>query len=391
MSQSQKITIGYFLTFISLGLTVSALGPTLPSLAVQTGTSLSGISLLFVARNLGFMAGALLFGRLYDRLPGHRLMVLSLMFISLSMAVVPLVPALWLLTLVICCLGFFQPGLDVGGNTLLVWLYQERVGAFMNGLHFFFGIGAFITPMVVAWAIATSDGVRPAFWVLAFLIFLPALYLVRQPSPTMPSSMSAANGGPTNKGLVLLIALFFFLYVGAEVSFGGWIFTYVTARGLATAESAATLTSLFWGALMVGRLLAILIARRLRNRAIIFGDLLGSVASVTLLLLWSHLPAAIWLGTILLGLSMASVFPTTLSLAERHLHVRGRTTSYFFIGASLGGMIIPWLVGQLFETVGPTSVLVTVLLALLAAALVFAFLLQQITHRQPAPAESFLR
>ncbi len=51
--------------------------------------------------------------------------------------------------------------------------------------------------------------------------------------------------------------LFFFLYVGAEVGFGGWIFTYAVALDLGSETAAAYLTSAFWGALTFGRLLTI--------------------------------------------------------------------------------------------------------------------------------------
>jgi hypothetical protein len=37
----------------------------------------------------------------------------------------------------IFALGMAEGALDVGGNTLLVWVHQEKVGPFMNGLHFF--------------------------------------------------------------------------------------------------------------------------------------------------------------------------------------------------------------------------------------------------------------
>jgi len=64
-------TLGYYAAFIALGLVSASLGPTLPGLANNTGSQLSHISLLFVARSSGYLAGSLLGGRLYDRITGH--------------------------------------------------------------------------------------------------------------------------------------------------------------------------------------------------------------------------------------------------------------------------------------------------------------------------------
>lgn len=72
--QKRQVTLGYYLTFISLGVVTAALGPALPYLAAQTGTALAVVSVLFVSRALGLILGALLSGRLYDRL-GHPILI----------------------------------------------------------------------------------------------------------------------------------------------------------------------------------------------------------------------------------------------------------------------------------------------------------------------------
>lgn len=380
MKPELRITLNYYLAFIALGLVMAALGPTLPGLAEQTDSRLNEISILFTARSLGFLMGALLAGRLFDRFPGHKLMALAISLIAITFALIPFIPELWLLTAVMLLLGLFEPGIDVGGNTLIVWLHRDKVAPYMNGMHFFFGVGAFVSPIIIAWAISVTDGIQWAFWIIAILIFLPATAVIRFPSPTAPPRDTADQSRQNSWSLIGLIALFFFLYGGAEVAFGGWIFTYVTELGLSSAEAAALLTSLFWGSLTAGRLISIPLATRYRNRTIIFADLIGCLLCVGVILLWPNSLTAVWLGTIGLGLSMASVFPTTLSLAERHLHVSGQTTSYFFAGASLGAMTIPWIIGQQFETIGPIITMAIIFICLVAATAVFGGLIWQITH-----------
>ena len=91
------------------------------------------------------------------------------------MLLIPVVPLLWLLAAVLLILGLGEGALDVGGNTLLVWGYREKVAPYMNALHFFFGVGAFISPIIVAQAIQATGDIMLAYWALAVLM-LPAFW-----------------------------------------------------------------------------------------------------------------------------------------------------------------------------------------------------------------------
>jgi FHS family Na+ dependent glucose MFS transporter 1 len=367
--------VGYYAAFIGLGMMSAILGPTLPGLAAQTRTTLSGISVLFAAKSIGYIAGSLLSGRLYDRLPGHPILALAVLLSTASLILIPFTPLLWLLFVVIFMIGVAEAAIDVGGNTLLVWVFGEKVGPYMNGLHFMFGAGAAIAPLIVARVILFSGGITWTFWVLALLVFPAALWVWRVPSPGAHAAARTAQEDRVNYVLVALIAAFFFLYVGAEVGFGSWVFTYATTLKLADEATAAYLTSAFWGALTAGRLLAIPLAARLRPRTILAMDLAGCLLSVGLALLWPGSTVAIWLAAVGAGLFMASVFPTLLSFAERRIVITGRITSLFFVGGSLGAMFLPWLIGQLFERVGPWVTMATVFGALLLNTVVFVVLM----------------
>ncbi|HLE62049.1 MAG TPA: MFS transporter, partial [Pyrinomonadaceae bacterium] len=170
-----------------------------------------------------------------------------------------------------------------------------------------------------------------------------------------------------NTRLGFLIAFFLFLYVGAEVSFAGWIFTYATELKLSAASTAAYLTSLFWGSLTLGRVLTIPIAVRFRPRSILIVSLGGCLLSLGLILVSPGSFAAVLIGTICLGLSMASIFPTTLSFAGRRVKVTGQLTGWFIVASSAGAMLIPLVIGQAFRSVGPRVVMIVTTTTLLAA------------------------
>lgn len=368
-------TIGYYISFIALGLTSAALGPTIPGLAEHTRTSLSQISFLFTADSLGYLLGSLLGSRLYDRMPGHRVQVIALLITVAMLALIPIVPLLWLLIAIMIVFGFAKSMVDVGGNTLLVWVHRDRVAPFMNGLHLFFGVGAFLCPVIIAQAVLLSGNILWAYWALAVLLVPVIVYLGRLPSPPIQAGHRDGQEARVNYWLVTLIILFFFLNVGAEGSFGGWVFTYAKALNLANDVTAAYLTSAFWGGLTVGRLIAIPVSVRVHPRWMLLADVIGCIASLLLIVFTKASFTAAWIAAVGFGMFMASVFPTTITLAERYLPINGRVTGLFFVGSSTGSMFFPWLIGQLFEPAGPRSSMIIILAAMVAALVLFGVML----------------
>lgn len=369
-------TVVYYLTFIALGLCTASFGPTLPGLAQNTQSRLADIGFLFTARSLGYFLGSLLAGRLFDRYRGHVVLAAGLLLMVMMLALIPVIPLLWVLTLVLALLGVAESFVDVGDNSMLVWVHQAKVGPFMNGLHFFFGVGAFISPIIIAQAVLATGGITWGYWILAILI-APLIFAVHKlPSPSRLSSSTHIAGDHVNYVLVGLIVLFFFLYVSAEVGFAGWIFTYALKLGLTDETNAAYLTSTFWVALTAGRLLSVIIVARFSPRTVLTVDLAGCVVSITIALLFPTSLVATWVATFGLGLFMASIFPTTLSFAARRMHMSAKVNSWFFAGSAAGSMVVPWLIGVLFETTGPQVVMQVVAFILVLAVIDFVALLR---------------
>ncbi|HEB32649.1 MAG TPA: hypothetical protein ENI15_17535, partial [Spirochaetes bacterium] len=74
--------------------------------------------------------------------------------------------------------------------------------------------------------------------------------------------------------------------------------------------------------------------------------LAGCVLGLCIILIYSRSAVALWIGTIITGFSMASLFPMTITFSERHLRLTGKITSMFLAGASIGSMFLPWFIGQ---------------------------------------------
>jgi FHS family Na+ dependent glucose MFS transporter 1 len=369
-------TFAYYAAFITLGATMAVNGPALPWLAQHTTSRLDQISIIFVASSLGYMTGSQLGGRAYDRFPGHRIQALALLAISISAALVPVIRSLWVLVAIIFLLGAFQGALDTGCNTLLTWIHGAKGSPYMNGLHFFFGVGSFLAPLIFARVVMIANDISWAFWFFSILTVPVAIWFWFLPSPQVRRKTPDPARGRFNFGPFLLIVLFFVFAVGLELGFGNWIYTFSFRLHLVSEIDAAYLTSAFWGAFTLGRLIGIPISSRFRLTSILLTDLGGSLAAFTILLVWPDSSPALWGGTILMGLSIASIFATGMSFAEQQMTLSGTMIGWILVGGGIGGMIFPWLIGQLFETISPRTTM-PVLLAgnIIAFGLLLALIL----------------
>ncbi|MCJ7622759.1 MAG: MFS transporter [Anaerolineaceae bacterium] len=365
------LTISYYATFVCLGLSAAVFGPTLPSLAEGVNVNLDAISILFTAGSLGYLIGSSQGGRLYDHFGGNRVMAGMLMALCILLFLMPVMPSLLLLAAVMVLADVAKGAIDSGGNILLVWVHGGEVAPFMNALHFFYGVGAFITPVIVAQVVNLSGNIQWVYSILALLMLPAAIFLLRLPNPEIRKEPPEQIAHKTNYKLIALIAVLLFLYVGGEISFGGWIFTYTKELGLGSTSTAAYLTSAFWLSFTIGRLLSIPLTRRFKPFSIVFSSLVGSLISLLVILIIKDSLIAVWVGTFGFGLSMAAIFPMMITLAENRVALTGKIMGWIFAGASMGGMFLPWFIGQLFETVGPRVMMFAITINMVVALAVF--------------------
>jgi FHS family Na+ dependent glucose MFS transporter 1 len=367
-------TAAYYLAFLIIGATFAVNGPSLPTLAENTSSGVGRISLIFVFSSLGYLIGSYFGGRAYDRIPGHKIMAGVLLVMGAASTFIPISHSLAVLLFFMALSGLATGVLDAGCNTLLLWTHGEKSGPFMNGLHFFFGVGSFIAPLLLVKVLLTTGSINWTYWLVAIACLPIAIWLWLLPEPSHQMHSDEKKKTPLPSIPVLLCVLMFFLYVGLELGFGNWIYTYALTLGLGTAITAAYLNSAFWGTFTVGRLLGVWVSTRARSQTILFIDLLGCAIFTVIIMLWKDSTLALWIGSIGLGLSMASIFPTIFILAGERMIITGAITGWFLVGSGAGSMLLPWLIGQIFALSGPaqmTSVLLVDIVCIVSVLLIF--------------------
>lgn len=177
------------------------------------------------------------------------------------------------------------------------------------------------------------------------LLFCYFMYISPITAGTKPETGKSKERSDFEIKILFLLFLFYLIYVGAEVSFGGYISEFYAATFQACHGSLAA--AWFWGTFAFGRGAAIFIATLATPWTMLVSDLVGGVVSTAILVFFPSSKAAFWLGTGLLGLSMASLFPAGIAWLESYVDVSGKVASVLVTGGVLGEMVIPLSVGIL--------------------------------------------
>eukprot|EP00042_Codosiga_hollandica_P045391 m.461044 g.461044 ORF g.461044 m.461044 type:complete len:138 (-) comp57015_c1_seq57:1927-2340(-) len=104
------------------------------------------------------------------------------------------------------------------------------------------------------------------------------------------SSFSSRAQGSARYPIICLAFLLLFLSCGVEVSYGGYVLTYAVKSDDVhfSKDDAAWLTSVYWGAFALGRMLAIGLAVKMRPGHILLCNALGTgIAAVLLAAIYS--------------------------------------------------------------------------------------------------------
>ena len=80
---------------------------------------------------------------------------------------------------------------------------------------------------------------------------------------------------------------------------------------------------------------------------------------------------------------MSSIFASGVNWAEQYISLTGKSTAVLVVAEGVGEMVLPIIVGQLFETKGPLSLTYVVLAVSISCAVVFLLLLRLTIGRQP--------
>lgn len=336
------------------GIVLAILGTVfgLPATRERLQVSLAQQGTLFLLLYMGIFVACCVVGPLIDHLGNKANLLASSLIVALAMFLFASAHSFTTASVAAILLGLGGGGLNTSTNVLVSDVYAAQRGPMLNLFGIFFGVGALSIPLVAA----SIEGQFTIAQLFLFCALLATICVVWYAAISFPSARTkqafswrelfevARSSG------VLLLGFILFLESGNEACIAGWTSTYVNIAGYSPRVATLVLAA-YWAALMVSRMLAVKVLRRISKAQLIVSSAVLALAGCATLLSARSL-TLLFAGTALIGLSYGPIFPTTLAIAgDRYSERAGTVFGLLFSIALLGGMMFPWAVGQFSERV----------------------------------------
>lgn len=328
----------------------------------------------------GYLVGVLL-GPLLSKKLGKRItIVIAFGSLTVAEAVYSLLPPWELMLLVAPFAGFGFGMIESVIGSLIIDLYKAQAATAMSRLETFFGLGALCIPLIAAVLIRYhiwewSFPILTAISGLTLLLWLSLSFgkgidaIISQPSRQEGGGQVSLSAKYQRRAIpfLLLGMVFFFLYVGVEMSVSHYLPSIMIERSGLSESNAASMLSLFWAFMVVGRLVCGILADRYGYIKYLVISMLIAVAAFIGMVLLSDQYAQFAM-IALSGLGFSGVFGIALVYVNSCIQgLTDRTTSLLVACGGIGGAILPKLTGWLMDhyAVGVTVNYVTALVAVM--------------------------
>ncbi len=380
--KTRNIVTLLFTGFIVNGVVTVILGPVLPILIARWGLNDNQAGAFFPTQFVGSWLGTLLSSALIAR-TGYRLPI-GIGYAMLGLGVAGLSSPTKLGALVACFIfGFGYGLLTPGTNLYIAETSGEKRASALNLINFTWGIGAVACPALVLFALRAHHlsiflwGVTVAGWAIALIVFL-APWSKESGAEPISAEESPEEQEVPHVGFIL--AALFFIYVGAEQSTGGWVAALAKRVANGVGTSYTIVPMFFYCGLLIGRGLAPLALRRVRENNLVLMAL--SLAAAGLIVVQrANSVLIIDIGAAMTGLGLASIYPIFIAWLSHWYGERARKIGgVMFALASLGGAFSPWLVGFVSKQTDSLRIGLLVPLVSVAVMLVLVAVLRREIH-----------
>ncbi|KAJ7211237.1 major facilitator superfamily domain-containing protein [Mycena pura] len=337
-------------------------GPLIPRIQKVYHVGFAVVSLIFVFACIGFIGGALINVPLTDRLGFGKVCSLFQVIAYALQAPAPPFPV-FVFSFVINGVGMAIQ--DAQANGYIASL-KHNPEIKMGLLHGAYGAGALASPLVATqfsqlphWSFhyLTSLGVA-----ISNAVILGFVFRLKTQDECLASVGEAAGETGTSEHstfrqilslkTVHLLAFFILVYVGVEVTIGGWIVTYIIdVRG--GGPSSGYVSAGFFGGLMTGRVALMWLNQKIGERRILY---MYSILAIGLELVVWLVPSLIGnaVAVSLVGVLLGPIYPITMNHAGRIVPRWLLTGSIGWIAGfgQAGSAVFPFITGAIASQTG---------------------------------------
>lgn len=348
-----------YLIFISLGLPDSLLGSGWPAMHATFSVPSSYAGYMSMAISFMTIISALLSPIMIKRFHTKWIVIVSIFLTVMGLIGFSISTSYAMLFVFAVPYGMGAGAIDASVNHYVANNYS---GSVMNFLHCFYGVGAVISPNIMAVALSKASWNEGYRWTAYIQIFILLICIISLPlwkknesdSNKQEEEVARIREALKRPGVVLTL-IAFFAYCSGEATCFLWTSSYFAGvkEGL-TDHLIASFGSLIFGGLMLGRLISGFVSNRLGDRMLIRIGIFVEVVGILLVMIpvASFIPAAI--GFVIIGTGMGPVYPAIQHMAPTNF---GERYSAAVIGlqmasAYIGSTFMPMIFGNIQEKIG---------------------------------------
>lgn len=366
-----------YLAFISLGLPDSLLGAAWPAMYPEFGVPVSYAGIISMIIAAGTIVSSLQSDRLTRRLGTGKVTFFSVAMTAAALLGFSVTKSFWLLCVWAVPYGLGAGSVDASLNNYVALHYKSR---HMSWLHCMWGIGATLGPYVMGYALTGGKGWNAGYRYIGIIqlvltaILLFSLPLWKQKNAGQRESEVKEAKALTLRQIVKIpgakeVMLCFFCYCALEQTTILWGSSYLTLYKGVAAETAASLASVFFIGITIGRALCGFLTMKLNDTQMIRLGQILIAAGVAAMLLPGPQPLSL-VGLTLIGLGCAPIYPCIIHATPAHF---GADRSQALIGvqmasAYVGTCLMPPLFGILANNI--TVALLPVYLLIVLAVMI---------------------
>ena len=324
------------------GMIAAMLGTVLPDFSQRFSLTPKQNGNIAMSQAIGLMIGSFFVGPLID-IEGKKMgLLLGLALIALALFGLRKASGFTPIAAFMAILGVGGGIVVTGANALAgdVKLEALSTAGVFNLLNLFFGLGGLITPLIAANLFKNNSAKLLVFAGSLALLTLGFHGITTMPAPAGEVAFSASTavsllGNPE----LLMLALFLFLYVSAEVGVWNWLARHLIAQGVPEKKALTILSLGFALGLLLGRV-AVSPLLSTVNPETVLAAAAALMAVTTFLMLQSGNPTVAWVLVFFTGIAMAPVFPTTLAVVGAKFPGMAATAIGIAVTAGWFGLVV---------------------------------------------------
>jgi len=245
-------------------------------------------------------------------------------------------------------------------NPLALFAFPGAETYAMNMACFFFGLGAFLTPLVAAFLLRRMELPRVLLVLAGFVVATAVLAVGVDFSTLTATGGPQAVAAPPKAGIGTLVgdsimwlcALLLFFYAPLEATMAAWATTYLGNKGVSEGAASGLLSG-YWLTYVASRLVAAYALPSGSEAAVILA-LAVLCVGIWAVVVFSRGRAVAGAMVVAAGFIFGPIFPTLMAVLFGHFDeaLHGRAVGLLFAVGGLGWTAIPMLIGAYAQRKG---------------------------------------